>query len=154
MLGVLVAATRYGLPAGLSTGVLSALAFDYFFLPPHGSLSIASAEDLLVLAVFAATAAVASTAATGERHRAESARTAERVARRDRDLAAAVATAVGLDDGLSVPSTWRRWWAAWWPPARPGRGRWIAGWQPRPRVAPPGRGRPSCAASRTTCARR
>ncbi|MGZ4482177.1 MAG: sensor histidine kinase [Gaiellales bacterium] len=102
MLGVLATSTRYGLAAGLSTGILSALAFDYFFLPPHRSLSIGSAEDLLVLIVFGATAALASTAATGERRRADSARTAEWVARRDRDLATAAATAVGLDDTLAV----------------------------------------------------
>jgi PAS domain S-box-containing protein len=51
--GVLFAALLGGLGPGLLATALSALAFDYFFLPPHYSLAVESHNDVVRLIAFA-----------------------------------------------------------------------------------------------------
>ncbi len=57
---VLVAASLYGMRAGVFTGVLSALAYNFFFLPPIYTFTIEDPENVLTVAVFIAVAIVTS----------------------------------------------------------------------------------------------
>src|SRR5262249_32841204 len=50
--GVLAISTVWGLRLGLLTAVLSALAFNWFHLPPLGELAIAADHDLVAFIVF------------------------------------------------------------------------------------------------------
>ena len=52
MLGVLVVSTYYGLWLGLFTSLASAAAFNFFHIPPIGTLDIANGENWVALAVF------------------------------------------------------------------------------------------------------
>jgi two-component system sensor histidine kinase KdpD len=60
LIGVLVASIRLGLWAGLGTSVASALAYNFFFLPPRHTLNISRGGDWLTLLVFAVVAVVTS----------------------------------------------------------------------------------------------
>ncbi len=59
LLLVQVASARVGRPMGIALAVLSFLAFNWFFLPPYGTLRIANPLDWFVLAGFLATSVVA-----------------------------------------------------------------------------------------------
>jgi hypothetical protein len=72
--GVLYVSSRLGLVPGLTTCALSALAFNFFFLPPRYTLEIAASGDWLTLALYAAAAVVTSGLAAQVRDRAEEAR--------------------------------------------------------------------------------
>ena len=52
---VLLVATVAGGGPGILASVLSALAVDYFFIPPYGSLVVASSNDFLSLSLFTGT---------------------------------------------------------------------------------------------------
>jgi two-component system sensor histidine kinase KdpD len=84
---VLLVSTLWGLPLGLVCSLLSAMAFNFFHLPPTGQFTIADGRNWVALAAFAVVAVVASTIAELARGRAVE---AER--RKDEaDLAAALA---------------------------------------------------------------
>ena len=101
LLAVLGVSSIYGLWWGLATSLASALAFNFFFLPPAHTLVINSSSDWLALAAFAVTAVVTSDLAARERRgREEAARRAEE-ARLGERLATAIATAANLDDALA-----------------------------------------------------
>jgi two-component system, OmpR family, sensor histidine kinase KdpD len=101
LLAVLGASSVYGLWWGLATSLASALAFNFFFLPPEHTLVINSSSDWLALAAFAVTAVVTSDLAGRERAgRAEAARRAEEAGLGER-LATVIATAPNLDDALA-----------------------------------------------------
>jgi two-component system sensor histidine kinase KdpD len=51
LLPVMVAATRFGLWPGVFAGLLSSLAYNFFFLPPVGSLSVNNPENVVTLFV-------------------------------------------------------------------------------------------------------
>ena len=80
--GVLVVSTIWGLRLGLLAAMLSALAFNWFHIPPVGHPSIADSRDVVALAVFAIVAITSSTlaglararAAEAERRRDETSR--------------------------------------------------------------------------------
>jgi K+-sensing histidine kinase KdpD len=93
MLGVLVVSTYWGLWLGLFTSVASALAFNFFHIPPEGTLDVAKGENWVALAVFLAVAAIASSLAEQSRARA---REAEQ-RRREANLAMQAAFALLLD---------------------------------------------------------
>lgn len=77
LVAVLGASTFCGLRWGLATSVASALAFNFFFLPPAHTLVIRSSSDWAALAVFVATALVTSNlAARARSERDEAARRA------------------------------------------------------------------------------
>jgi two-component system sensor histidine kinase KdpD len=87
---VLLVSGAYGLGPGLVTAMTSAAAFNFFFVPPVHTLTIADARDWISLAVFAATAVITGYLAEGfRRQRRES---EER--RRDAELLARMAQAV------------------------------------------------------------
>jgi two-component system, OmpR family, sensor histidine kinase KdpD len=101
LLAVLGASSVYGLWWGLATSLSSAVAFNFFFLPPEHTLVVNSSSDWLALAAFAATAIVTSDLAARERAgRGEAARRAEEALLGER-LATVIATAQNLDDALA-----------------------------------------------------
>jgi two-component system, OmpR family, sensor histidine kinase KdpD len=94
--GVLLIATVWGLWLGIGTAVLSALAFNFFYLPPLRELTINAQHDIVALVVFVIVAIASGTlaelararAAESERRREEADRAlreaAELAAERDR----------------------------------------------------------------------
>ena len=87
MLAVLLVSTYWGLGLGLLTALASALAFNFFHIPPTGRFTIAEPQNYVALGVFLIAAAIASTVADLARARA---REAER-RREEADLAADLA---------------------------------------------------------------
>ncbi|HVI36971.1 MAG TPA: DUF4118 domain-containing protein [Gaiellales bacterium] len=77
LVGVLGVSSIYGLWWGLATSLASALAFNFFFLPPQHTLVINSSSDWAALAAFVLTALVTSNLASrARRERDEAARRA------------------------------------------------------------------------------
>jgi two-component system sensor histidine kinase KdpD len=84
---VLVVSGAYGAAAGLSTSLASALAFNWFFIPPVHTFEVGDARGWVSLAVFALTAVVTSHLAAGSRRQREEARARQRDAELLTDLA-------------------------------------------------------------------
>jgi len=60
LLGILMVAASWGLRYAIPTSVLAALGFNYFFLPPVGTLTIADTQNWVALFAFLFTSVVAS----------------------------------------------------------------------------------------------
>ena len=73
LLAVLFIAARMESGPALVASVLAMLCFNFFFLPPFGTLHIAEPENWVALTAFLLTAVVAGQLATRARHRAEEA---------------------------------------------------------------------------------
>jgi two-component system, OmpR family, sensor histidine kinase KdpD len=73
LLAVLVAATFSGLAVGVFTSLAAVLAFNYFFLPPFGTFTIADPQNWVALFAFLMSALIASHLAAKERKEAEAA---------------------------------------------------------------------------------
>jgi two-component system, OmpR family, sensor histidine kinase KdpD len=101
LLAVLLVSTAWGLWLGLFTAVLSAVAFNFFHIPPTSQFTIADGEHWVALGVFLVAAGVVSALADTARLRAEE---AER-GHRESDLAAEMARA--LLGGTSLDSSLR-----------------------------------------------
>ena len=101
LIAVLLVSTYWGAWLGVLTAVASALAFNWFHIPPTGRFTIAEPENWVALAVFLAAAGIASTVAEVARHRAEEAE----LRRREADLAAEMARL--LLGGSSLPDALR-----------------------------------------------
>ena len=76
LLGVLVVSANWGLRPAIFMALLAMLAFNYFFLPPMGTLTIADPQNWIALFAFLVTAVLASQLA--ERARREAQRANER----------------------------------------------------------------------------
>ena len=87
LLTVVVVATYWGMLLGLSTTLVSALAFNFFQLPPVGSLRLADSRDWVALAAFVVVAVVVGL--VGELARNRAAEAEQR--RREADLATEMA---------------------------------------------------------------
>ena len=87
LLAVLLVASRWGLWLGVATAVGSALAYNWFHIPPTGRFEIKNGENWVALVVFLVAALVASELA--ERARMRAAEADQR--RREADLAAEMA---------------------------------------------------------------
>ena len=87
MLAVLIVSITWGVWLGVGASLLSALAFNYFHLPPVGRLTISNGDNWVALIAFLVVAMLASSVAEVTRARAREA--AER--RREADLAAEMA---------------------------------------------------------------
>ena len=87
MLAVVIVSVTWGVWLGVATSVVSALAFNFFHIPPVGRLTIASSENWVALIAFLVVAVLASSVA--ELTRARTREAAER--RREADLAAEMA---------------------------------------------------------------
>src|SRR3954471_1495302 len=70
LLAVLVIASIWGVWLGLATALASALAFNFFHIPPTGRLEISGGENWVALAVFFVAAALASWVTEVARRRA------------------------------------------------------------------------------------
>src|ERR1700755_2114371 len=90
--GVLLIATVWGLWLGLGTALLSALVFNFYFLPPLRNFSINARHDIVALLVFVLVAVVSGTLAELARARAVESerrrREADRALREAAELAA------------------------------------------------------------------
>jgi K+-sensing histidine kinase KdpD len=93
--GVLLIATVWGLWPGIGTAVLSALAFNFFYLPPLRDFSINAQHDIVALVVFVIVAIASGTLA--ELARARAAESERRREEADRALADAAALAAERD---------------------------------------------------------
>lgn len=101
LLAVLLVSSIWNVWLGVATAIASALAFNYFHLPPVGRFTIREGENLVALAIFLVTAVVAS--ALSERARRRTAEAEQR--RREADLAAEMARLLlrgDLEDVLPV----------------------------------------------------
>ena len=87
MLAVLIISVTWGVWLGVAAAVMSALAFNYFHLPPVGRLTISDPDNVVALIAFLVAAVLASSVAEVTRARAREA--TER--RREADLAAEMA---------------------------------------------------------------
>ena len=81
LLVVLAASTVGGLWSGTMTSVAAMLAFNYFFLPPSGTLTIADPANWFALVAFLVTAGVSSQLVARTRARSRQAELRERQAR-------------------------------------------------------------------------
>ena len=97
LLAVVVAALRLGRRLAIVTSFLGVFAFDFFFVPPRFSFSVADTEYLITFLGFIIVGTVISTLVARVRERAEAVRTREiqtaSLYYLSRDLAAAVDTA-------------------------------------------------------------
>ncbi|QHD68533.1 DUF4118 domain-containing protein [Sphingobium yanoikuyae] len=57
---VMFAAASHGLRTGLATGLASSLAYNFFFLPPTGTLTVSNPENVISILVFLGVAVVTS----------------------------------------------------------------------------------------------
>lgn len=73
LLLVLGIATRWGLREGVFTSLLCVFAFNFFFLPPVGTLTIADPQNWVALTAFLVSAVVASQLSARAKNRAEEA---------------------------------------------------------------------------------
>ena len=73
LLGVLYEATVWGLAAAITTSVLAVFAFNFFFMPPYGTLTIDDPQNWVALAAFLVTAVTASQLSARAERRAEEA---------------------------------------------------------------------------------
>jgi two-component system sensor histidine kinase KdpD len=73
LLAVLFIAARMESGPALVASVLAVLCFNFFFLPPFGTLHISEAENWVAMVAFLLTAVVAGQLSTRARHRAEEA---------------------------------------------------------------------------------
>ena len=78
LLPVMVAASLFGLRAGLFAGILSSLAYNFFFLPPTGTLTINNPENVVTVIVLLAVAFVTSQFAARTRAQADLAQSSAR----------------------------------------------------------------------------
>jgi two-component system sensor histidine kinase KdpD len=102
LLPVLLASTYWGLTMGVGTAVLSALAFNFFHIPPTGRFTIGDEQNWVALIVFFAAAALVSTLAGSARARAEEAKLRSREADLSAEMARVLLGGTQLEDSLRV----------------------------------------------------
>ena len=73
LIGVLIVSTTWGLRRAIFMAVIATLAFNYYFLPPVGALTIADPQNWVALFAFLVTAVIASQLAERARREAQSA---------------------------------------------------------------------------------
>ncbi len=100
LLVILGIATAWGLPSAIVASLLAVLAYNYFFLPPFGTLVIADPQNWVALVAFLVTAITASSLSARVRRRA-----AEAVERRQEvERLYALGQAMLLSEGLRPTS--------------------------------------------------
>jgi two-component system sensor histidine kinase KdpD len=73
LLAILVVSTVWGIVVSIVTSVAGVLAFNYFFLPPVGRLTIADPQNWMALSVFLVTAVIGGQLSSRARRQAEEA---------------------------------------------------------------------------------
>jgi two-component system sensor histidine kinase KdpD len=104
LLAVVIVATYWGIVLGLLTAVASALAFNYFHLPPVGRFTLADSGDWVALAVLIAVAAVTGVIGSLARARADEAEQRRHEADLATELARVLLGGTRLDVALAVAS--------------------------------------------------
>ncbi len=102
LLPVLLASTYWGLAVGIAVSMVSALAFNFFHLPPTGEFTIADEQNWVALVVFFVVAGVTSTLAGVARGRAEEAERRRREADLTAEMARVLLSGENLEESLSV----------------------------------------------------
>lgn len=97
-LAVLAAAVLYGIGYGVAVAVASMLAFNFFFLRPVHTLTLADARNWTALVVYLVVAVVASQLATAARRRAAISEQREREASFVADVAAEILQTGAVED--------------------------------------------------------
>jgi two-component system sensor histidine kinase KdpD len=97
---VLVVAVTWGVALGGATAVLSALAFNFFHLPPVGQFAISDSSNWVALIVFLVAAALASSLAQVTRMRARDAEARRREADLSSEMAQLLLRGNSLKDAL------------------------------------------------------
>jgi two-component system, OmpR family, sensor histidine kinase KdpD len=100
LVAVLGVSSLYGLGWGLGASLASALAFNFFFLPPEHTLVINASADWAALGAFAVTAVVTSQLAARARQDRDEAARREAEARLSASFATLIADAPALADVL------------------------------------------------------
>jgi two-component system sensor histidine kinase KdpD len=73
LLVVLITASAYGLGVGIFTSIAGVLCFNYYFLPPYGTLLIQEPQNWVALVAFLVTAVITSQLSSAARARAQDA---------------------------------------------------------------------------------
>jgi two-component system sensor histidine kinase KdpD len=102
LLAVLLVSTYWGLWLGLATSAASAVAFNWFHLPPTGAFTVEDSENWVALALFLAAAAIASTLAEVARTRAADAQQRKEEADLSADMARILLGGNDLRESLPV----------------------------------------------------
>jgi two-component system sensor histidine kinase KdpD len=102
LIPVLASASLYGMRTGVFTGILSALAYNFFFLPPIYTFTIEDPENVLTVAVFIAVAIVTSQLASRTRVQAD---LAERSSGQNAALASFARMLTGISSRLELGQT-------------------------------------------------
>jgi two-component system, OmpR family, sensor histidine kinase KdpD len=102
LLAVLLVSTFWGLRLGLLTAVLSALAFNFFHIPPIGRFTISTGENWVALVVLLIVAIAASNLAELARSRAVEADERRREADLSAELARVLLGGQDVDDAAGV----------------------------------------------------
>jgi two-component system, OmpR family, sensor histidine kinase KdpD len=100
LVGVLASAVSYGLAASLFACLVSVLVYNFFFLPPLYTFTIADPENVVALFFFALVAVIASNLMARLRAQAISARRQARITEELYLFSRRLAGAAGLDDIL------------------------------------------------------
>ena len=100
LMSVLASAVAYGLSASLLACLLSVLAYNFFFLPPLYTFTIADPENIVTLAVFSVIAVVASNLTARMRVQTGTARARAKTTEELYQFSRKLAGAVSLDDVL------------------------------------------------------
>jgi two-component system sensor histidine kinase KdpD len=100
LLLILALATRVGLKESIIASLASMLAYNFFFLPPVGRLTVADPENWIALFVFLVTAVTASQLSSSARRKAEEAASREREVQRLYDFSRALLL---RDDERTLP---------------------------------------------------
>ena len=95
MLPVMFAATRHGMRTGVITGMISALAYNFFFIPPIHTFTIQDPQNVMTLVVLILVAVASSQLAARVQAQAELAR---RSARQNNALAGFARNLTGITD--------------------------------------------------------
>jgi two-component system sensor histidine kinase KdpD len=102
LIGVVVIATYWGIQLGFATALLSALAYNYFHLPPVGRLTLADDRNWVALASFVVVAGATGLVADLARARADEADRRRREADLSTEMAHTLLAGADLDDALAV----------------------------------------------------
>jgi two-component system sensor histidine kinase KdpD len=102
LIGVVIVSTYWGIRLGFATALASALAFNYFHLPPVGRLTLADDRNWVALASFLVVAAATGLVAELARARAQEADSRRREADLASEMAHTLLAGADLDGALAV----------------------------------------------------
>ncbi len=102
LIGVVVVSTYWGIRLGFATALVSALAYNYFHLPPIGRLTLADDRNWVALASFLVVAAATGLVAELARARAEEADRRRREADLATEMAHTLLAGADLDAALAI----------------------------------------------------